>query len=272
MTLAEKISKNQKKIEKYLDCGYVKWDKLIERIYNQELNKNKNFSDEQIWTFIIACGYAITGQQGINKLCSLLTGIDNLESNKIWFEVLPTSPRIKEGPTHLDLAIGNIKDRKNTKSGIELDPIDNSWIVFCEMKWYSDLSDNVTYDQHRNQLSRVIENAITFQKNGLFADKVFVSLVTPAIFMNKENKSRLYSYKFEEYNDSVDRLKNDFSNCKLEKKYDKKIWNYPNNIEDRLSKLTLKWSSFDSLFDSMPDSDILIDIKCFENEFNYAKK
>jgi hypothetical protein len=195
--------------------------------------------------------------------------LENLNSEKIWIEVLPISPREKEGQTHLDLAIGDIDIRHGTESGIELIPKDDSWIAFCEMKWYSDISYNVSYDQQRNQLARVIENALTFQKNGIVAEKVFVDLVTPKIFKNSTNKSRLYNYKYEEYL-STDSLINDINNSGLEK-VNKEEWQYP-NIEDRSSKLSLKWITFETLFNSMPVSDISEKIKEFEQKYNKTKK
>jgi len=62
---------------------------------------------------------------------------------------------------------------------------------------YSDISISVTYDIHRNQLARVIENALCFQGSGKYAEKIHVTLVTPSIFRNAPLKSRLYQYKDE---------------------------------------------------------------------------
>jgi hypothetical protein len=268
MELSELILKNHETIKKYLYLGYVNWDDLINRIERQERNKYSDFADEQIWTFLIACGYAIKGRQGVAELCTLLTGLENLHSEKIWIEVLPISPREKEGQTHLDLAIGDIDIRPGTESGIELIPKNDSWIAFCEMKWYSDISYNVSYDQQRNQLARVIENALTFQKNGIVAEKIFVALVTPKTFKNSTTKSRLYNYKYEEYR-STDKLINDFNNCGLEK-VNKEEWQYP-NIKDRAAKLSLNWITFETLLNSLPVSDISEKIKEFEQRYNKTK-
>jgi len=267
MDLSDKISKNYEKIRERLHCGYANWDGLVERIKTQEYNSSNNFLDEQIWTFIIACGYSIAGEEGLKKLCSILTNRDDISTEKVWFEVLPLSPRIKEGSTHIDLAIGDIQIRKGTESGIELIHKENSWIAFCEMKWYSDISINVSYDQHRNQLARVIENALFFESINNFAEKVFVNLVTPEIFKDSQNKSRLYSYKFEEYQKSTKALEDDFANCKLEFRNK----NFNNYIQNRLSALNLEWTTFDSLFDSLPESDISNEIKQFEKKYNKAK-
>jgi hypothetical protein len=267
MELSDKISENYEKIRERLHCGYANWDGLIERIKKQECNSSENFLDEQIWTFIVACGYSIAGKEGLKKLCSILTNRTDITTEKVWFEVLPLSPRIKEGSTHIDLAIGDIQIRKGTESGIELILKENSWIAFCEMKWYSDISINVSYDQHRNQLARVIENALFFESNNNFAEKVFVNLVTPEIFKDSSNKSRLYSYKFEEYQKSTKALEDDFINCKLEFRNR----DFKNNIQNRISALKLKWTTFDSLFDSLPESDISHEIKKFEEKYNKAK-
>ncbi len=85
-------------------------------------------------------------------------------------------------------------------SGIQLSDTDKSWICFCEMKWNSDISITVTYDLERNQLARVIENALCFQSDKhQYADEVTVTLVTPEMFYISKCKSRLFQYKYEEY-------------------------------------------------------------------------
>jgi hypothetical protein len=267
MKLSEKISRNLDEIKKYLYCGYASWDGLIDRIKGQETNPFDDYTDEQIWTFIIACGYAITGKDGLQKLSYLLTNRTNLTTEKIWFEVLPSSPRDMEGSTHLDLAIGDIAIRKGTGSGIELNHSENSWIAFCEMKWYSDISYNVSYDQHRNQLARVIENALLFKNENDFSKKVFVNLVTPSIFKKPDNKSRMYCYKFEDYKESSKALESDINNCKLDYKNSENR----NNIGKRIPILELNWTTFDSLFESLPESDISSEIKIFEEKYNKAK-
>lgn len=268
MKLSEKISKNHNIIKQYLYCGYANWDGLLDRIKGQEDNPYDDYTDEQIWTFIVACGFSIAGKKGLKKLCSLLTNRNDLTTEKIWFEVLPKSPRVKEGSTHLDLAVGDITIRNGTESGIELSHKENSWIAFCEMKWYSDISYNVSYDLHRNQLARVIENALLFDNdNQKYAKNVFVNLVTPEIFKNSENKSRLYCYKFEEYANSIKTLETDFRNCKLDYRNPvNKI-----NVEKKIPLLKLKWTTFDILFDSLPDSDLSNEIREFEKKYNKAK-
>jgi len=177
-------------------------------------------------------------------------------------EVLPTAPRKKEGKSHIDLAIGNIVLRKGTESGIELDVSENSWVCFCEMKWRSDISYRVTYDINRNQLARVIETALCFQKAGTYAQEVYVNLVTPELFIGPSGKSRLYQYKFNDYQSDSSTLLYDLEQCILEinKQSD---WVYPENMAQRIRSLKLIWCSYDELFRNLPGSVIAAGIRDF---------
>jgi hypothetical protein len=67
-------------------------------------------------------GYA-SQPDGALRLTRILTEEYNIESpNALLFEFLPKSPRLREGETHLDLAIGYVRQRQGTLSGIEFDP------------------------------------------------------------------------------------------------------------------------------------------------------
>lgn len=263
-SLAEILKKYHAEITKYLYLGYARWDELIKRIEKHEQKPLSDLNDEQIWTFLIGCGYAIAGAQGFVKLTKTLTGSDQKQPDnlKIWFEVLPISPREKEGETHLDLALGTIALREGTESGIELDNEETPWICFCEMKWYSDISTSVTYDVHRNQLARVIENALCFQGANKYAESVYVTLVTPSIFRHTPIKSRLYQYKFEEYDKDKESLLDEIKACALEKNK-RRGWSYPFDLSQRIVTLTLRWTTYDELFEHLPDSDIAITLKNF---------
>ena len=124
-SLAEVLTNHHDEIIKYLYIGYARWDDLISRVERQERKLSDDFDDEQIWTFLVGCGYAIAGKDGVAKLTKTLTGSDyEAPTNpRIWFEVLPIPPRKGEGETHLDLALGTIARRKGTKSGIELENV-----------------------------------------------------------------------------------------------------------------------------------------------------
>lgn len=167
-------------------------------------------------------------------------------------------PRRKEGNTNVDLAIGAITGRGDKEGGIAYDPALGPSVTFCEMKWYSDISKNVTHDQHRNQLSRVIENAVTFQGAQQLVEKVTVTLVTPQIFVGTEPKSRLYHYKVGEYRRDPRILL-----AEWERSYHpmpKRVqsdWAYPDEariLEILEKRFTLQHLSFEELFLGAPES------------------
>ena len=85
---------------------------LLKRVrsYEDKCASSEICEDEQVWTFLAACGYAIAGAQGVEKLTKILTGLDLTQPKdaKIWMEVLPLPPRKGEGNTNLDLALGTI--------------------------------------------------------------------------------------------------------------------------------------------------------------------
>ena len=272
-SLAEALMNHHDEIIKYLYIGYARWDELVSRVERQERKPSDDFNDEQIWTFLVGCGHAIAREDGVARLTKILTGSDyEAPTNpKIWLEVLPIPPRKKEGETHLDLALGTIARRKGTESGIELESVEPSWICFCEMKWYSDIAYNVSYDQHRNQLVRVIENALCFQNRDKFAEKIHVVLVTPKILQEASTKSRLYQYKYSEYDSDPSRIESDLDICQLEEN-DRIDWKYPLDIQDRISKLSLGWISYETLFESMPMSRISDELQRFVAENNKSGK
>jgi len=264
--LAEALTVRNDKaaITSYLHVGYAVWDDLIARVRRQEEKRSGGCVDEQLWTFLLGCGYAIGRKKGVTKLTRLLTGSEYRAPTKpkIWFEVLPTPSRRRQGETHLDLALGTIAVRPGTESGIKLDNVESPWVSFCEMKWYSDISCSVTHDVHRNQLARVIEDALCFQASGRYADKVHVTLVTPAAFRNVPLKSRLYRYKFEEYNANRASLRKDLNACVLPKNK-QADWSYPRDLARRVADLSLRWVTYDELFESLPGSPIAEELANF---------
>lgn len=269
--LGDALKKNLDQINQYLYVGYARCDRLIKRTERQEQERPGDFADEQVWTFLLGCGYAIAGQEGVARLTRLLTGSNQRApaAPRIWFEVLPIQPRKGEGRTRLDLALGTLGRRKRTKSGIEVGNDDPSWICFCEMKWYSDISTRVSHDAHRNQLARVIENALSFQGGGRYADNVHVTLVTPKIFRDAEPKSRLYQYKFEEYAKDPTHIVEDLQACALERRNQQR-WSYPADLAERAEPLTLHWVTYDELFEDLPESPLAADLTSFWTQYgNY---
>src|SRR5438093_1659805 len=215
MRLAEALTVSRDGIRKRLWLGRAHWDALVEGVDRAEAGVERECYDEQLWTFALACAYAAV-DGGPSHLAGRLAGCPVI-SERIWFEVLPRSPRRAEGQSNLDLALGHLALRAGTHSGIELLPGPSREIVFCEFKWYSDIAHAVSYAQHRNQLARVIENALLFRSaDGGFAERVYVCLVTPQVFRDRDVASRLYRYKWDEYTrPGHDRLLADLGDCGL---------------------------------------------------------
>jgi hypothetical protein len=238
--------------------GRAHWDVLLEGIDQAERRAGHECHDEQLWTFALACSYAAV-EAGPSRLALLLTGC-SVPSESMWFEVLPRSPRRSEGQSTLDLALGHIALRAGTESGIELqEGPGRREIVFCEFKWYSDIAYAVSYAQHRNQLARVIENALLFRSGtGDFADHAHVCLVTPEVFRSREGASRLYRYKWEEYiRPGREALIIDLRDCGLEPEPE-----LP-HVTERLGALTLAWKSYEELAFVAPRSPIRDSLAAF---------
>jgi len=197
----------------------------------------------------VCAAYAFAESLGVDRLSRLLSN-GRVPSEQIWFEVLPYPTRQHEGNTNLDLAFGSISLRPYSKGGIQLLADDNTAICFCECKWLSDISLGVSNDIHRNQMARVIENALLFaDASGNFADAVVFTLVTPAVFKNRAQFSRHYQYKWNDYQNS-ELLTADFRSCGLELRGD-----LP-KPSSRLSSLELNWVSYEELVLGAPPSPL----------------
>lgn len=276
-SLTETLREYHGQIMEFLYIGYACWSHLMTVIEDQEQRPSSACNNEQIWTFLLACGYAASREKGINMLTDALTGSSQKKPSdaKIWFEVLPLPPRKREGATHVDIALGTISRRQGTHSGIELADEAQSWVCFCEMKWHSDISMSVTHDPHRNQLARVIENALCFQSCRRCAETVFVTLVTPAIFRGTLSNAepKLYQQKFEDYTADENRscLVIDLEECVLEKRQGPG-WVYPPDLTKRIERFSLRWETYDALFERMPNSDVAEKVKMFwERHVNHKQ-
>lgn len=240
MSLASQLKKNKDTILKNLYLGRARWDKLLETVAQAEQEQNVDFKDEQVLTFIVCAAYAVANLPGVASMSKILTN-GEVSTDKLWFEVLPFPTRQLEGNTNLDLAIGSIRMRSDTKSGIELKEDKVSSVCFCECKWRSDISLDVSHDIHRNQMARVIENALLFSDmKGRLVDNVYFTLITPGIFKSREQFSRLYQYKWQDYQTN-ELLKADFDSCSLELRADLPA---PGT---RTSILKLNWVSYEDL-------------------------
>jgi hypothetical protein len=267
-TLAVGIRYHKNRICEALHIGCANWDKLLDKIERQELSSNADFADEQVWTFLLGCVYAMQGLQGISRLAGFLIETELLSTTKAWFEPLPFPPRFHERNTHLDLAFGSIALRNGTQSGIELAIGEPSWICFVEFKWYSDISGSVTNDKHRNQLARVIENGLYFHKGDRFAQQFHITLVTPEAFHSYPARSRLYQYKYPEYSQGemkAENLADDLAASCLP------LRSQSSNIFERIRNLHFHWISYEALVQRVPDSDLKKPFLEFASRFNGTK-
>jgi hypothetical protein len=244
------LTERRAELSQRLHLGRAHWDELVTRIGEIEADPTKHCDDEQLWTCLLACAYASI-DRGPSLLAQALAE-GPVSSRCIWFEVLPVSPRENEGQTNLDLALGDISLRRPTRSGIELSQTPDPTIVFCEFKWFSDIAGKVSFDEHRNQLARVIENALMFRsRDGDFAKVAYVALVTPAVFKERRAPSRLYWYKWHEYaRDDSTALLTDLEDCCLSPSA-----GLP-SVRDRLSSLRLTWRTYEDLVFGAPDSPV----------------
>jgi hypothetical protein len=85
------------------------------------------------------------------------------------------------------------------------------------MKFNSDNANKITHDNNRNQLLRVIENALCFRNSGKYAEKIYVSLVAPEIYLSKKELQQ-YREKFEEYRNNPDSIEEELDNSCLPKR------------------------------------------------------
>lgn len=247
MSLTEQLTSNKDAILGHLYLGRVRWDRLLEIVGQAEQEEKSDFKDEQVLTFIVCSAYAVAMSPGVAAMSKALTN-GEVSTEKLWFEVLPFPTRNLEGNTNLDLAVGSIELRADTKSGIALNEGKETAICFCEFKWFSDISLDVSHDIHRNQLARVVENAMLFSdEKRRLVESSYVTLVTPSIFKTRGQFSRLYQYKWQDYQ-TLEFLKADLDNCSLELRE-----GLPQPSE-RVSSLNLNWVTYEDLIVSAPPS------------------
>lgn len=238
---------------------------LIKKI---ELMKSKGILyDETVWTFLSIIPYTIS-KKDISYLFNMLTKtLGSFDFDKCWIEALPIPPRINEGNTNLDLAIGDIRsrslnlDENNVEAnGIEYSGNESGSVCFCEMKWYADCSLSVKYHKKRNQIIRIIENLLCFQNDNLHPDNFYFTLVTPEYFRNEGKPySRFYSYLIKDYIDNKELILKDIEKTKdfLElRSIGKNNWQYPvSMINEFIDKLKINWISFEELISKSPQSE-----------------
>jgi len=272
--LSNYLQTNSTKIRQKIETTNLQWNAFLKRLEEQEQLKQPDYHDEQVWTFLIMSWYADGSSDRIKKLAKILTCNDNLvvgEDDKIWLEALPIPPRMKEGNTNLDMAIGRIARRPLGKGDPHSAPPGNGiqyaggkgYVCFCEMKWYSDIDTKVTHDRHRNQLIRVIENALAFRScDNKFPDQLYVTLVTPQIFKDRDPMSRFYAYKFREYTKHRNIMIEEIKACSLKMRYADE-----GEIVRRLKILKLNWVTYEDLMHHIEDDELGSMIKKFHQDY-----
>lgn len=232
--------------------------------YFSSVNGNaKKPGNELYLMYLIAKGY----ENHKSYLYKILTGEDYSDPY-MYLEAQPITKRCNEGNTNLDLAMGSLKRRGTTESGIDYTSSKNEKsFLFCEAKWSSDISTKVSHFSSRNQLQRVIDNALYFtdklKENG---GKIFVVLLTPKQYKDEfENNqgSRLYAYKFNEYKNNHNQILDELSyiNTHLPLKN-----NLENTLKNNLSFLELRWITLEEVIENIPDEKIK------SQALNYYKK
>lgn len=281
LDVARVLERSGDTIRKYLYTSDAQWASLLQAARRAWDKGCEDVRDERLRTFVLACGYAAARDSGVAALTEVLTGLPATAARpveapssplasaepRIWLEAMPIPALKREGNTHVDLALGTIARRDRTESGIELANVKSSWVCFCEMKWCADISPDVRHFMHRNQLLRVIENALCFQKNGHCADQVFVTLVTPAQLRNAPLKSRLYHYKYEEYSTDKRAILWDLmAASRTDERRHEPGWFYPGSLPERVERLTLRWVTYEDLVEHLPQSPIYRDVLEFWEE------
>jgi len=237
-------------------------DQILGRLSNST-SVNMPMIDEQVWTFLFVYGY----RKEQKKLFEVLTGAKAPQDCKAWLEMLPLPARKgswrngSEGNSNIDLIAGSVEIRNKTTSGVQYRPVGPVCLV--EAKWKSDIAGYTSHDPQRNQLARVIETAATLQHHvgaemdpaGRFPGEVYVSLLTPKLFRgDRTPPSRFYAYKYLEYSWNPAALVHDVTHSRVGSRPSSE-WIYPEDIEQRLRDVKLRWVTFEELYAAMPDVD-----------------
>lgn len=171
----------------------------------------------------------------------------------IYVDGQTTSPyQNSSGNTKLDISCGAIIKKDERYCELEYSGSSNA-VSFVMVKYLKDIKFSNNQIPLMNDFDGMIENLLCFQGNITFPEKVVFTLITPKIF--KENpKSRLYGYKMSEYGYNDRHLKlNEFLRIiKKRKSYEEKRcekdWVYPENIQDRMDKIQIRWLTFEEIF------------------------
>lgn len=221
--------------------------------------KKEIFNNEIVWTYL-------TGEiaKDNSEIYKMIATFDASENHSIYFEGQPKSPYIRiEGNSYIDMALGALKRREKTQSGLAYSKGNGNEVCFVEAKYLSDLSTKTEHSPIRNQMERVIENLLVLEDTCDYPENVVFTLLTPRVF-KKEFGSRIYSYKYREYEEKLGK-DNDYLAKKIEFKidYDNKRFEHSKTdryILDRLNALKINWVTFEDIFEMYSKDLFGIDI------------
>ena len=117
---------------------------------------------------------------------------------------------------------------------------------FVEAKLDGDVSTGTTHDDKRNQIIRIIDNLICFQKKGKLPQKLFFALLTPRSYRDKNTEKR-YGYLIKRYK-NPNNIRDDLLLSRIPERH-QSDWNYPEDLEDRIKLLKITWVSYEEIFE-----------------------
>ncbi|MBX9682017.1 MAG: hypothetical protein K2X38_24935 [Gemmataceae bacterium] len=75
MALTDLLEQHSTAIAERLFVGFAGWDDLVARVRAEELSKTRPcYCDEQVWTFLVGCGYAAASELGVKALTNRAAG------------------------------------------------------------------------------------------------------------------------------------------------------------------------------------------------------
>lgn len=250
--------------------------KVVKRLQDEIIgrtNSRKNpLNDEAVWNTLLSIGYC--GNEA--ELYRILTSDRKPISDcKIIVEAQPKSPRKgsdyditehREGNSHIDIVIGNIIRRTNSKgedqkNGIAYKATPGGGVCFVESKLNSDISYRTKTSPLRNQMIRVIENLLTFQTSSLdltprYPPRLHFVMMTPKMFKDNPT-SRLYGFLLEKYSSSgnTETILEAINKSTKSTIRDEENWRYPSKEEmlERASRLRIHWVTTEKVINCIPN-------------------
>jgi len=207
------------------------------------------FGNETIFKYIIG-KYIDNYNVAFEKICGFER---NDTHSNIFIEGQTTSPyKSNNENTKLDIACGAILKKDSTMCQLEYAKEGNA-VNFSLVKYLSDVNSNKTSNPCMNDFDMMLENLLCFQGENIFPDKIVLTLITPKCF--KENpENRFYGYKMKDYGYNEKKMvpKKLLDTIEFHQKSEikriEKEWKYPDNIQERIKKIELRWITMEELF------------------------